>query len=77
MLLHSEIKLGLIALLKEDDDKDLLCKFGIAIIHFGVLRRLEMSRIEIKDVAVDELISMEHVSPTKSKHKGFRFKIPN
>ena len=42
-----------------------------------VLCHLEMLCIMIKDVAVDELISMEHACPTKRRHKGFRFKMPN
>ena len=77
VLLHSEIKLGLTVLLNADDDKDLLRKFGIAIMSFGVLRRLEMMRVEIKEIAVNELISTEHGCSTKNRRKRFRFKMPN
>ena len=77
VLLHSEIKLGLTVLLNAGDDKDLLRKCGIAIMHFGVLRRLEMLRVKINDIAVNELISTEPACPTKNRHKRFRFKMSN
>ena len=74
-LLCSETKLDLTALLDEEDDEDLLCKTGIIIVHFGVLRRLEILQTQIKDVAISDLISVECPRLTKRRKKGFRFKL--
>ena len=76
-LLCSETKLGLTMLFNEEDDKDLLFKTGIVIVHFGVLRRLEMLQVWIKDVAVNDLANIEHPHVTKRRKKGFRFKLPD
>ena len=73
--LSSVIKLGLTALLNEDDDKDMLLKVGIAIVCFGVISRLEMPQTQIKDVTINDLVSTERPRATKRRNKGLRFKI--
>ena len=73
--LYSETKWGLTKLFNEDEDKDLIFKIGIAIIFFGALLRLEELLIEIKDIAIDELVNVECPHKTKLRTKGFsRFK---
>jgi len=76
IFLFSEIKLGLTTLFDEDNDKDLLQKVGISIMYFGVLRRMEILLIQIKDVTVKDLVNVEFPYKTKRRVKGFRFKLP-
>ena len=73
MLLCSELKSGLISLIDENNDKDSLFKVGIAIMHFGMLRRMETFSVEIKDVKAEEVVKIEHPYKTKRRSKGFRF----
>ena len=77
MLLYSEIKLGLAALLREDVNKYLLFKIGIAIMCFGELRHLKILQTEIKDTAINELGSVECPYKTERTSKGFRLKMPD
>ena len=77
LLPHSDIKLGLAVSLEEDGDKYTRCKAFISIMYFVLLRRMEMLLIEIKDVTVDEVVSMECPCNPKRRSKGFRFKTPD
>ena len=74
MFLRSEIKLGLTTLCNEDDDTDLIFKIGIAIMCFGAPRRLDMTKIEIQDIGINDLVSTDHPRKTKHRSKGFRLK---
>ena len=75
ILLHYEIKLGLAALSDEENDKDLLCKIGICIVYFGMLRRGETLFVEIKEATVSILVSIAFLHKTKRRAKDFRFKL--
>ena len=77
MLLCSETKLGLTALFNEEEDKDLLFKTGFGITCFYVLRRLETLQARTKDIAMNDVVSVEHPRATKRQKKGFRLKLPD
>ena len=64
-------------MLDEDDDENLSCKVGVAITFLGLILRLEMLLLEIKDASVNELSSTEFPHKTKHRSKVLRLKIPS
>ena len=54
----------------------MIFKIDSAIMHLGVLRRLETLQIYIKDVAINNLVSAEDPHATKHRKKVLSFKFP-
>ena len=53
----------------------MLFKIDNAIIHLGVIRRLETLQIDIKDVAINDLVSAEDPHATKHRKKVLSLKF--
>ena len=55
--------------------KDLICKVSITIIYCRVLYKKEILFINIKDIIIIVIVSVEFLHSTKCRYKGFKFEI--
>ena len=62
----------------ESDPKQLASKVAVALMYYGLLRRNESVRIQLKDVqlALSDDVDIDFPYETKRRAKGFSFKIP-
>ena len=54
-----------------------MLKVGIAIMFFGVLRRMEIMSVQIKDVETKDAINIEYPYRENAEPKDFDSRYPN
>ena len=65
MFLNEDIKHGLEKLFDNKKPKDLTCKVGISVMHYGTLRQCKTLVIQINNLTIAKVVRVDYSCPTK------------